>query len=58
MSKSTVTLGVNEVNTVRLYCHGCTRPAAFAPRPHQGQKVVCPHCGKEQVSELKNWLPL
>lgn len=41
----------------RYYCHGCTKPAAYSNVPFEGREITCPHCGKVQVAELKNWLP-
>lgn len=41
----------------RYYCHGCTKPAAYTDYPYEKVMITCPHCGKVQEAELKNWLP-
>ena len=41
----------------RYYCHGCTKAVTYSNEPFEKITITCPHCGKEQVTSLENWLP-
>lgn len=48
----------NKPKKFRYACHGCTKNAGFFDAPGLNLIVICPHCGKEQLTKLENFVAL
>lgn len=49
---------VTVANKYRYWCEGCTGDAMLFSNKPVGIKIVCQKCGKQQVTEEKNFLEI
>jgi Zn finger protein HypA/HybF involved in hydrogenase expression len=54
-TKDNLTVGPKKF---RYYCHGCTKNAAFMEEATENVTVLCPHCGKQQVTKAENFIAI
>lgn len=47
-----------EPHKFRYVCDGCTKDVLTATNNMVGVEVVCPHCGKHQITVPENWVVL
>jgi hypothetical protein len=54
--KQEVEVKVQPKREYRYVCFGCTANAGWFDTPAPNLRIICPRCGKDQLSELQHFI--